>query len=160
MTHLSLLRSLAYAALPVDETTPITPADRFEPRKDQGPRSFRFHFTAGFYEDHISQIGREAQIRNEPPVLICAWPARSGKKFLPAIALSDAVIVITAFYLKDEHMVIRLFEPTGKKRMTILNLPVHDLRKEISFQPFEIKTLVLDPEIRTFTETDLCGDPV
>ena len=158
--HLSLLRSPAYAALPVDETTPTTPADRFEPRMDQGPRSFRFHFTAGFYEDQISRIGREAQVKNEPPTLITAWPRGSGKKCLPAIALSDAVIVITAFYLKDEHIIIRLFEPTGKKRMTTLSLPVLDLRKELSFQPFEIKTLALDPETRTFTETDLCGDPV
>ena len=52
-------------------------------------------------------------------------------------------------------MIIRLFEPTGRKRTTVLKMPVLDAQKKLTMDPFEIKTLRLNPRNGEFAETNL-----
>ena len=54
-----------------------------------------------------------------------------------------------------EDLIIRLFEPTGKKRTTVLSLPFVPAKTRISLKPFELKTLRFSLKSRTFEEVDL-----
>jgi len=57
-------------------------------------------------------------------------------------------------------LIIRLFEPTGKKRKTTLSLPWAKARKTVTLSPFEIRTFRFRPRAGTFEEVDLLERPV
>lgn len=78
--RLSLLRSAAYSAHPVEKGIPLVPQDRFEPRIDQGERIFRFWVNAGEASGRLSRVDRVALIRNETPMALCCFPPGKGKK--------------------------------------------------------------------------------
>jgi len=71
--------------------------------------------------------------------------------------LSDEVVQVTAFKQAEGGMgwIIRLFEPTGKTRSTILSIPCLSLETQIELSPFEINTFYLDPQTNALSETDL-----
>jgi len=52
-------------------------------------------------------------------------------------------------------LIIRLFDPTGKPRTTVLQLPALGLKKKITLNGFEIKTLRINPKSKSVRETDL-----
>ena len=51
--------------------------------------------------------------------------------------------------------ILRLFEQTGQARKVVVSLPFAKMKKTVSFGKFEIKTLKVDLEERTWNETDL-----
>ena len=55
----------------------------------------------------------------------------------------------------SNDIIIRLFEPTGRKRTTILSLPCIAKKTKIQFTPFEIKTLKINLKTTKITETSL-----
>ena len=58
----------------------MVPQDRFEPRIDQGERIFRIWVKGGKTSDRLLQVDREAQIKNEAPVVLSCSPSGNGKK--------------------------------------------------------------------------------
>ena len=104
------------------------------PRMDQGERVFRFWLDAGKVVDRLKKIDREALAKNETPFALSFFPPGLGKKPKPLAILSDDVVQITAIKRceKNNNLIVRLFEPTGKPRKTILSLPW--LRKRISIK--------------------------
>ena len=76
--------------------------------------------------------------------------------------LSGEAVEITALKKAEDGkcLIIRLFEPTGKKRTTILSLPWAAARKKVSFSAFEIKTLSFNPRTGVFRELDLLEKPL
>jgi alpha-mannosidase len=155
--RLSMLRSAAYAAHPVGEDVPIVPQDRFTPRIDQGERVFRFWVNGGPGSERLKKIDREALVKNEEPLALCCFPGREGEKPLPGLSLSDDVVQVTAVKLDEENnrLIIRLFEPTGKKRHIELSIPVLELLYSVRLEGFEIKTLAVDLDSKKIYETDL-----
>jgi alpha-mannosidase len=156
--RLSLLRSPAYSGHPIEGTDrPIVPQDRYLPRLDQGERVFRFWINGGPVDDRLSKIDREALLKNEKPFALSFFPSGSGVKPQPGLILGDDVVQVTAFKQSEDGTgwIIRLFEPTGQARSTILSLPCRSVESKIELSPFEIKTLYLDRQSNTLFETNL-----
>ncbi|UCD75545.1 MAG: alpha-mannosidase [Phycisphaerales bacterium] len=159
--RLSLLRSPAHAAHPTG-LRPITVQDRYTPRIDQGEHILRFWLNAGPHAQRLKRIGREAQIRAERPFALSYCPPCEGALPETGITLSDDVIEVAALkYAEDnDDLIVRLFEPTGRKRTTLLSLPFAGAETEVVMKGFEIRTLRFSRESRRFTEVDLMEDAV
>jgi alpha-mannosidase len=72
--------------------------------------------------------------------------------------LSNRNVQITTIKQAEngEGWIIRLFEPTGRHQKTRLRiLAGKPVRKTVTLQPFEIKTLKIDPTFRSVVETNL-----
>lgn len=154
--RLSLLRSPAYSGHPIYDRR-IVPQDRYLPRIDQGERLYRFWFNAGPARERLEKIDREALVRNEKPFALSFFPSGVGKELKPLAVLSDEIVQITAIKMAEDgdDLIIRLFEPSGKKRTTTLSLPCIGIAKEITISAFEIKTLRVDVKNGEVAETDL-----
>ncbi len=159
--RLSLLRSAAYSADPVP-SGPMVAQDRHIPRIDQGERLFRFWINGGGRTARLTSIDREALVRNEKPFALAFFPAGRGKAPKPFLRLSDAAVQVAALKRAEDSndLVIRLFEPTGRKRRTTISLPWAGATKTISLSPFEILTLKFNPRTRRFLKADLLERPL
>jgi alpha-mannosidase len=153
----SLLRSAAYAAHPVDGKRPIVPPDRFEPRIDQGERVFRFWIKGGETQERLSQVDREALIKNESPMALSWFPPEKREKTLPSVSVSGDAVQVTSVKMAEENkwLLIRLFEPTGEERKTGVSVPCLHLSFEVKLQGFEIKTMAVDLDSKEIFEVDL-----
>ena len=154
--RLSFLRSPAYSGHPIEDR-PIVPQERFLPRIDQGERLFRFWINAGPVTDRMKKIDREALVKNEKPTALSFYPSGSGVKPHPGLCLSDDAVQVTAFKQAEDGQgwIIRLFEPTGQSRSTILSLPCLSIEAQIELSPFEIKSLKIDLQTNSLIETNL-----
>ncbi len=159
--RLSLLRSPAYSADPA-AVGPLIPQDRYVARHDQGERAFRFWFDGGRRGPRLSAIDREALVKNEKPFVLAFFPSGQGKRPLPFIGLSDDAVQVAAAKRAEDGrgLVIRLFEPTGQRRKTVLSLPWARAKKTISLSPFEIRSFRFRPGVKTFEEVDLLERPL
>jgi len=155
--RLTLLRSPAYSCEPYNPDFPTPVPDRYTPRIDQGKRSFRFWLNAGKIAERLGSIDHEALAKNEVPFVLSFWPSGEGKKPKPLVELSDKVVQVAAVKKaeKNNDLIIRLFEPTGRKRSTTLSLPFIGRKTKIDLKPFEIKTLRVKPKSKTIVEVDL-----
>ncbi len=155
--RLSLLRAPAYAGHPVDDVTPIVRQDRFEPREDQGEHVFRFWLDAGPARERLAAIDREAAVRTEGLMTLCAFPSGEGSPALPGVFLDDDVVRLAALKMSEDGdaLVVRLFEPTGLARETRVGIPAFGLEFPVTLAPFELLTLVIDPATRTARRADL-----
>jgi len=159
--RLSLLRSAAYSADPVP-SGPMVAQDRYVPRIDQGERMFHFWLNGGDLSSRLRAVDREALAKNERPFVLTFFPAGRGKKPRPFVELSGEAVEITALKKAEDgkSLIIRLFEPTGKKRTALLSLPWAGARKKINLSAFEIKTLSFNPRTGIFRELDLLERPL
>jgi alpha-mannosidase len=155
--RLSLLRAPAYAGHPVDDVTPIVRQDRFEPREDQGEHVFRFWLDAGPARDRLEAIDREAAIRTEGVMALCAFPSGAGAPALPGVHLEHDVVRLAALKMSESGgaLVLRLFEPTGMSRDTRVRIPALGLEFPVALGPFELRTLLVDLATRTVSRADL-----
>lgn len=89
------------------------------------------------------KVDRDALAHNEEPVVLSFFATGEGTCPPPLATLDDPVVEITAF--KQAHdsddYIIRLFEPTGQGRSTVLRIPALGLTHHVALGPFEIKTL-------------------
>jgi alpha-mannosidase len=154
--RLSLLRSPAYSAHPIGDR-PLVRQDRYSPRIDQGERLFRFWVNAGARTKRLECVDREALVHNERPFALSFYPSGAGDAPKAGVLLSDDVIQLAAFKKAEESedYILRLFEPTGIKRATTILAPHLGLERRIEMNPFEIKTLRLDPNSKTLKEVNL-----
>jgi alpha-mannosidase len=155
--RLSLVRAPAYAGHPVDDVTPIVRQDRFEPREDQGEHLFRFWLNAGPAADRLAAIDREAGVRTDGLMALCAFPSGAATMPLPGVTLDDEAVRLSALKLGEDRraLVLRLFEPTGTARNTRVRIPALDLEFPIALGPFELRTLLVDLHTRTVSDADL-----
>ncbi len=161
--RLTLLRSPAYSCHSLEEQGRIIMAsDRYTPRIDQGERLFRFWFNGGNTAQRRKHIDREALVKNETPFALPFSPSGAGKKPAPVAVLTDDVVLITAIKKaeKGNDIIIRLFEPTGRKRTTVLVLGLISKKIKIHMGAFEIKTLRVRPSTGKITEVNLLENPV
>jgi alpha-mannosidase len=152
----SLLRSPAYSALPSKGELEM-PKDRFLPRIDQGEHRFTFWVCGGSMEQRLQKVGREAAVHNEPPFLLPFRPAGRDDEVRPLIELHDQIIELSAFKQAhaSEDFIVRLFEPTGQSRSTVMELPCLGIRKRLRLKGFEVKTYKLSPGAGTLEEVSL-----
>jgi len=156
----SMLRSAAYAAHPVTDGLPILRQDRFEPRMEQGKKTFSFWVQGGPARDRLDRIDREALQKNEPTAILCCSPPKGGAIPKPLVILHDDVILLCCIKLaeKSRNIILRFFEPTGHKREARVELPLFDMDFAVQLDPFELKTLAVNPDHAEVFETDLLED--
>jgi alpha-mannosidase len=154
--RLSLLRSPAYAGHPVG-SKPIVPQNRFRPRIDIGERTSSFWINGGNADDLLSAVDRNALVKNETPMVLCCCPSGKGQGHVPGVILDDEVVQMTTFKIaeNENRLVLRLFEPTGQKRSTRVEIPSLNLSFAVSLKKFEIKTFSIDLQTKEIIETDL-----
>jgi alpha-mannosidase len=154
--RISLLRGAAHAADPAGER-PLFYQDRYIPRIDQGERVFHFWLNGGKASQRLEAIDREALARNEKPYVLIYSPPGSGEKALPFVVLRGTAVVVTALKKAERgrDIIIRLFEPTGKARSAMLELPFANAKINVHLRAFEIKTLRFSPKTKKFREVDL-----
>jgi len=152
--RLTLLRSPAYTCCGILREDARS---RFLPRIDQGERIYNFWFNGGGISQRLKAVDREAMAKNEKPVALSFFPPGGGKKPKPVAVLSDSVVQITAIKRaqRNNNLIFRLFEPTGRKRTTTLTLPAIGKKIKIDLNAFEIKTLKVNPKTRKVTEVNL-----
>ena len=56
--------------------------------------------------------------------------------------------------------ILRIFEPTGRARETVVNLPPLGISQPVSLGAFEVKTLRLFPGAKALVETDMMENPL
>jgi alpha-mannosidase len=159
--RLTLLRSPAYAGHPFFDR-PIVAQDRYTPRIDQGERLFRFWLNAGPRNQRLDAIDREALIHNEEPFALSFYPSGAGRKPKAGAILGDRVCQISCLKFAEDNddLIVRVFEPTGRKRSTLLSLPFIGLRTRVDLRPFEVKTLRVNSKSRKIIEADLLEKPI
>lgn len=154
--RVSLLRSPGYSAHPLDDRA-IMLQDRYSPRIDQGERIFSFWLNGGKLEERLTHIDREALVHNEKPYALSFYPSGEGTKAYALAELKDDTVQVTAFKKAEANdgYIIRLFEPTGQERNTLLSIPIIGLEQQVNLKKFEIKTLKLDFKAGTLMEVDM-----
>jgi len=156
--RITLLRSPAYSA-----HHPLQLAkDRYLPRIDQGERLFKFWINADKAGKRLDAVDREALAHNEKPFALSFYPSGEGSKPKPLAILSDPVVQITAIKKAQtgNDLIIRLFEPTGRKRTTTVTLPTIPKKIKLELDPFEIKTLKINPATGKWVEVSLIEKPL
>jgi len=146
--YMTLLRSPSYAAhasIFGDEPT-ILPQDRFTPHCDQGERIYKLQISAGPRNVKFPEAQRQAQVFHEPPFILPFTPSGLGAKPAPMVIFSNPDVEMSAFKLAERgnDYILRVFEPTGRRQHTKIDLPVLGISHEIRLAPFEIATLRLD----------------
>jgi alpha-mannosidase len=155
--RLSLLRGPAHAGHPTASNSAILPQDRFTPRLDQGEHTFRFWINGGPRAERLRSVDREAMAHNEGPYALSYWPPGGGVSPAGGPRLSDHAVQIVAFKKAEDgdDLIVRLFEPTGRRRKTTLALPATDTEALVELHPFEIKTLRVSRHTGRVREVDL-----
>lgn len=153
--YMSLLRGAGYCAHPIGDR-PILVQDRFLPRMDQGERLYTFRLNAGPGEERLERIDREALVMNEKPYALSFFPSGDGKLLSPFLTLSDQVVQLSAFKKAEEgdDYILRLYEPTGSPRKTVVEIPSLALKKEVTLAGFEFKTYRLDTKKALLAEVE------
>ena len=159
--RLTLMRSPAYSCHPWNDKIFLAD-DRFSARHDQGERVFRFWCNGGPARERLGGIDREAQARNEAPVALSFFPPGLGRAPKPIAVLADDAVVVSAIKKAEdgEDFIVRLFEPTGRARTTVLSMPALGVRRKVALGAFEIKTLRISPRTRKVREVDLVERPI
>ncbi|UCG86468.1 MAG: alpha-mannosidase [Gemmatimonadota bacterium] len=155
--RISLLRAAAHAGHPTGTGRPIVQQDRFIPRIDQGEHVFRFWLNGGGARDRLRAVDREALTHNERPYALSYSPSGRGRRVAAGPTLSDRTVQVTCFKraADGDDLIVRLFEPTGIRRSTILSLAHPEIRHELKMEPFEIKTVRVDHQTGQVREVSL-----
>lgn len=159
--RLSLVRSPAYSSHPIGERPPV-PQDRLSPRIDQGEFLFRVWVQGGPAGARLNAIDREAIALNEKPMALSFFPAGGGRRPRPFMTLDDEAVLVSAVKEADRGTgwVVRLYEPTGRARRTVLTIPALGIRHRMRLGRFEVRTLRIDPKARTCREVNLMEEPL
>ena len=157
----SLVRSPGYTCSDLSQFghkgRPVMPEGRFSTRIDQGVHTYRFWFNAGFADERMANVERESLFHNETPFALAMSPSGCGEAVPQGPVIEGSAVQMTAFKKaeSDDNYIIRLFEPSGQERSITLSIPGTEIKENITFAPFEIKSYRLDLQNAVLTETDL-----
>ena len=144
---LSLLRASAYAAHPIEERK-LVHEERFIPRMDQGEHHLRFAVCGGSVEDRRKRVDFEAQIMNEEPLIISAFPSGEGSQPKPMLLLSEMSVQLVALYydVQKNGYVARLWNTQGIPVKATVSLPVWKTKYVIELGAYQFCTYCIDQE--------------
>ena len=142
--YISLLRSGAYAAHPVNDRE-IVPNDRHVNRFDQGTHHFNFRLHLGPIDDLHQQADRLAAVLNQPPMILNYYPEQAGERPVDGITLSDAACQIASWKQADDGhgWILRLFNPTNETITTTADLPFWNTNHSFTLGPYAVETFRL-----------------
>ena len=155
--NVTLLRSPAYAALPIKER-PIMRQDRFSDRIDQGKRCFRFWMNFGGERERMDNIDREAAEHNEASYALSFYPSGGKKRNYSYLRVSNKNVQVSGLKKSENScdMIVRLFNPLELRTNTSVRFyNISEKNYCVELEPFEIKTCVYCKEKDEWGTTDL-----
>lgn len=155
--YLSLVRSAAYSAHPIDDLT-VVRQDRFLPRIDQKELLFRFRICGGEAAQRRAAVDQEAQLFNEAPYALNVFPSGLGEKPVPAVILSDKRVLLNALYHDSltGQQVIRLWNAVPEAVTTTVELPLAKVCATVTLPPYAFQTYcVADDGLQPVEPVDL-----
>ncbi len=157
--RLTVLRSPLYA---MDETGNEDKTIR--PKyMNQGIYSFKCRLIphSGLWQKaHVVNLAYEL---NQPPILSVTYShIGDWAKQNSWISIKPCNVILTSMKMAEDsnNIILRLFESTGVKTMAKLNLPVWSMSIETLLQPFEIKTIALNPQKKQWYEVNLIEEKI
>ena len=151
--ELTLLRSPAYTSHYIDDTRKRLDEGRFNDRIAQGENRFSFRIMVGTESEVAANVGREAQLFNEKPYVCVAFPTGERADVNPeGVKISgDAEICMQACKLNERgEIVARLSNRSDvQKRCTVI---YGNKSLALDFSKYEIKTVIINEDIRENTE--------
>lgn len=150
---LSLMRSSAYAAHPIDDRK-LVQEERYIARMDQGAHHLRFAICGGGAEERRRNVDMDAQILNEAPIIVSAFPSGLGEKPRQAVLISDPCVQLTAMYFDSDRngYILRLFNTQNANVAATVQLPVWNLTQTVDLKPFRFQTYLVTTDGK-FEET-------
>ena len=139
--YLTLLRSPGYATHPIDDRKLIH-QERFIPRMDQGEHRLSFAVCGGKAEERKRLVDFEAQVLNEAPYILSAFPGGSGEKPGAMVRLSDPSVQLSAMYRDEEKggYILRLWNSLDRPNRVTVTLPVWGTAREVELGAFRFAT--------------------
>ena len=145
--YLSLLRSPGYATHPIEDRTLIH-EERFISRIDQGEHRLRFVVCGSGREERERLVDFEAQVLNEAPIIVSAFPSGNGTAPKQMIKISDPSVQLSAMYLDEAKggYIVRLWNSMDKANKVTVTLPLWDQTQEVELNPFQFRTYCISTE--------------
>lgn len=147
--NVTLLRTPVYSAHPNDLGRPIAPHDRVLEHIDMGESNFSFKLLVD--EEYVDF---EAEIFNQKPYALAFFPSGNGEKTENPLLIDNKKIILSALRKTENGKLIRLYNSSEKEQKATLEF--EGIKEEISFTPFEVKTLVKKGD--GFKYTDMLGN--
>ena len=84
-------------------------------------------------------------------------PSGNGEKADTFMTISNPAVLISAFKRAEsgEGYTLRLYEGAGKVSEATIALPALGISEKITLNPFELKTLHLDEQVKTLKTADI-----
>ncbi len=148
LLYLTLLHSPGYTTHPLGDRK-VLPADRYTDHMEQGERRFAFRLSAESVADN--KTAREALAFNEEPMVLSFFPKggdtdNAVKGDTSFCTLTGDPVVMTAIKPAEGGLMVRLFNPLNEETACALSCPALELSADLTFTPFEAKTLKLSPD--------------
>lgn len=134
----TLLQTACYSALQLDDR-PLVHRDRLLPHIDIGTREYLFRI-----QPWEKTLFSEADSFLQPPYALSFFPSGEGTKPAPLYYLDDSTVQVSAFFLDNHKLVMRLFETTGESRQVKVEILPLAIQKTVTLSPWEIQTLEWD----------------
>lgn len=148
--YLSLLRSAAYCAHPIEDR-PLIPEDRYIKHIDQCEHNYSFRIAVAdpeALERMATEFNQRPFVQNVFPV-ISEYDPEGFKKTL-IVSNPDVTLVTMKQARVGEYFILRLMNNSEREAKTLLT--IGDASTALSFGKFEVKTVRFDG---TFTECEM-----
>ncbi len=121
---------------------------------------FNFWFD-GCRADQIAAYDRKALAKNEKPMALSYFPSGKGQLPLAFALLNDDVIQLQSAKKaeKSDDIILRCYNPSEHEASTIIEIPLFNIQENLTFGPFEVKTLKV-AQAGALTETDLLENEI
>ncbi len=143
--RLTLVRSPGYGMSDCDGKIARKPGIMID-RMDQGERNFRLWLEFGSPQEVMDGLENRALVHNETPMSLAYCPSGKGRGRKPLLRIDSENIVLSAMKKaeKGSGYVLRLYESEGRNTVAKLEFPEMGRSQEALFEPFEIKTFLLE----------------
>lgn len=153
--YISLLRSPAYSAHPIDGRPLIPDAHRYLARMEQGVHSIRFVLAGGASELRKSMVEWEAQLFQQQPFGLNVFPAGDGEIPGDFLEISDREVILSAMFIEpqSQRLIVRLWNSSKNQKNMTVKLYAQAEGKQLKMRAFGLHTFLVEPD-GCFSEID------
>ena len=155
--RLTMLRTSAYTAHPTDGGVPTVMQTRYSPRMDGGEHSISIRMIAD-KKSSYDKLTNASAVFNASPYSLAFFPDGKPSDKRDSISIDDNSVVLSNIEIKENGLLLRLFNPTSKNKN--FKLKCFDAIKEIKLNSFSFETFVYKDGTVNLTDTfgNLCNN--
>lgn len=156
VVELTLARSAGYGAAQSAWGEPYKEL-MYQPRMEQSERRYAFSFMGGASDERLVSIDSEAAVFNQKPYVMSYCPDKNttSVRARPLVSVDSPNVSLSAFKRSErdpECFILRFYESCGIPTEAVIELPLMNIRRKISFGAFEIKTFSLSKGVLAPTD--------